>query len=178
MAQKQVKKNAKLKVSTKLFLGGVLLVTLIACGLMVYHLIDPYRIDGYDEMEHISASRIFNTEINTTYYVFFYNALCTECLDYDIEEDVVRYANYVRQNDAINIYMIDMSDAANHNLIGRTCAPEDACNNLFTSNATNYSQIKVGTTPAMIKITNQRLSAPSYQTPITIATELHRASKP
>ena len=93
--------------------------------------------------------------LDGTYYVFIYMNTCDIC--HMIEEDIFDYAKAARKDkNKPNLYVINRSEKENYDGLTKKCAEgEDDYSSLIGS--TNYQDVKVCTSPVMLKVRSNRI---------------------
>lgn len=117
----------KLDPTNIVFLIGFALITVIFVVIMILIAARPGVIKNLDDVEQIRLSEYdtLGSDTNNEYLILVYsskknnNYKLSTYRNELIEDVVVRYANYVKENDGKKIYAIDMSKDLNKDAISK-----------------------------------------------------------
>lgn len=129
MATKLKNNNEKYKLDPTniVFLIGFVAITIIFAVIMILVIARPGVIKNIDDVEQIRLSEYdtLGSDKNTEYLILVYsskknnNYKLSTYRNELIEDVVVRYANYVKENGGKKIYAIDMSKDLNKDAISK-----------------------------------------------------------
>lgn len=129
MATKLKNNNEKYKLDATniVFLIGFVAITIIFAVIMILVIARPGVIKNIDDVEQIRLSEYdtLGSDKNTEYLILVYsskknnNYKLSTYRNELIEDVVVRYANYVKENGGKKIYAIDMSKDLNKDAISK-----------------------------------------------------------
>ncbi len=129
-----------------------LIFSLILC---LFTLTGCKSIETYDDMKTVKYERILSqSDFSATgiYYVIVYRTGCAVCEG--ILPEVARYANAAKKNaDAAPIYALNKSDKKNNAGI----SAESGTKENTGLGATNYKDIKLASSPVLLKIENGKV---------------------
>lgn len=130
-----------------------LIFSLILC---LFTLTSCKNIDTYDDMKTVKYERILsqsNFSATGTYYVIVYRTGCAVCEA--ILPEVAKYANAAKKNaDADPIYSLNKSDKKNNAGI----SAESGTKENKGLGATYYEDIKLASSPVLLKIENGKVT--------------------
>lgn len=117
----------KLDATNIVFLIGFVAITIIFAVIMILVIARPGVIKNIDDVEQIRLSEYdtLGSDKNTEYLILVYsskknnNYKLSTYRNELIEDVVVRYANYVKENGGKKIYAIDMSKDLNKDAISK-----------------------------------------------------------
>ena len=102
------------------------------------------KATDYDTMEHIDYKDMLSQK-ERVYYIYIHRNGCEVCAS--LEELVVNYYNTGK----FRVYAINTSEERNQGIKGK-CFTTDNCKNTIPVKADDYNQIKIVTSPVLIKI--------------------------
>lgn len=130
-----------------------LILSFILC---LFSLTSCKKIETYDDMKTVKYEKILsqsNFSSGGVYYVIVYRTGCAVCEG--ILPEVAKYANGVRKNPGADpIYSLNKSDKKNNAGI----SAESGVKVNAGLGATNYKDIKLATSPVLLKIENGKVT--------------------
>lgn len=105
---------------------------------------DQVKATDYSTMEHIGYTQMLSME-ERVYYIYIHRDGCEVCAS--LEDLVVNYYNTGK----FRVYAVNTSEERNQGIKGK-CFTTDNCKNTIPLNATDYNQVKIVTSPVLIKI--------------------------
>ena len=131
-----------------LLFGLILLLVLFTPGCKYNHK-GQTPATSLDTMEHIDYREMLDQK-ERTYYIFIHRNDCQVCAR--LEPEIVNYYN----TGDLRVYSIDTSEERNQGIKGK-CLTTANCRNTIPIDTKDYNDIKIVTSPTLIKVKRGRV---------------------